>query len=86
MNMSKTITRDVVVISDLHLGGALADPASSDNKRGFRMMTHPEALAAFICRLAALKSDPPIELGIPTGLAVVDIRPSGATKIQMVTP
>jgi UDP-2,3-diacylglucosamine pyrophosphatase LpxH len=42
--------RTVYVISDLHLGGRWPEAASD---RGFRMMTEPAALAAFIRRIAS---------------------------------
>jgi UDP-2,3-diacylglucosamine pyrophosphatase LpxH len=48
------VGRSVFIISDLHIGGAYPLPTSSDalQKRGFRMMTNPGALAAFIRRVA----------------------------------
>jgi UDP-2,3-diacylglucosamine pyrophosphatase LpxH len=47
--------RSVFIISDLHLGGPFPDSKAPDvlGQRGFRMMTQPEALAAFARRLAA---------------------------------
>ncbi|WP_437708680.1 hypothetical protein WMF45_30915 [Sorangium sp. So ce448] len=46
------ITRKVYVISDLHLGGR---PATAQD-RGFRMMKHPDELAAFIRGLPAKRT------------------------------
>lgn len=56
------LSRQVYVISDLHLGGVYAkDPASGD--RGFRICTHAKDIAAFIGSLAERpKASPAIEL------------------------
>lgn len=59
--------RHVHVISDLHLGGAPADASAVDEgrRRGFRMMTHPASLAAFVASLASKPvGRPEIELVI----------------------
>jgi len=55
----------VYIVSDLHLGGAPGDPEATDERRrrGFRMMTNPAKLAAFVASLAKEPADAPtIEL------------------------
>jgi UDP-2,3-diacylglucosamine pyrophosphatase LpxH len=61
-----TLMRDVFIVSDLHIGGALPVPTSANNaeKRGFRMMTHPGELANFIRRISELPAEPIVELVI----------------------
>jgi UDP-2,3-diacylglucosamine pyrophosphatase LpxH len=51
------LLRQVFVISDLHLGGAYADPGTPG--RGFRICTHAREVAAFIDALAAKPVGPP---------------------------
>lgn len=57
-------TRDVYVISDLHLGGVWQGTGENAG-RGFRMMTRPDVLARFIGALAEKSAGPPaVELVI----------------------
>jgi len=51
-------TRQVYVISDLHIGGAYGDPADPED-RGFRINTHVAQLAAFVRSLAAKPAGTP---------------------------
>lgn len=48
-----TISHQVFIISDLHLGGDAPNPddPDEDRRRGFRMMKHPNHLAEFIAEL-----------------------------------
>ena len=56
-----TVSKKVYVISDLHLGG---EPPSATS-RGFRMMKHPEKLAAFLALLLRERTaDTQVELVI----------------------
>jgi UDP-2,3-diacylglucosamine pyrophosphatase LpxH len=61
-----TTARSVYVISDLHIGGIYPDPSAphDERKRGFRMMTRVNELAAFVRQIARLPADPPVELVI----------------------
>jgi UDP-2,3-diacylglucosamine pyrophosphatase LpxH len=52
-----TPSRQVYIISDLHLGGAYDPPG-----RGFRLCTHTEALVEFVNRLTEKPCRPKIEL------------------------
>lgn len=45
------MARSIYVISDLHLGGR--PPSGGGSDRGFRIMSRPEALAAFVDRIGA---------------------------------
>ena len=61
-----TVARRYYVISDLHVGGAYADPAAPrrERHRGFRMMTRVAELAGFIRNVARQPDVPRAELVI----------------------
>src|SRR4051812_40288212 len=56
--MPAPLTRQVYVISDMHLGGRHPDPKDPSD-RGFRLFTHTNELATFITAVACKPATSP---------------------------